>query len=51
MFDNEFIPVVKPHARFHHEDMSIKMFEWLIDDNHIDMEKEDMWVIPIMDGF
>eukprot|EP00299_Pterocystis_sp_00344_P007860 c273_g1_i1.p1 GENE.c273_g1_i1~~c273_g1_i1.p1 ORF type:complete len:535 (+),score=98.86 c273_g1_i1:30-1607(+) len=41
VFDNEFIPAVKPEAHFHHEDMSCKMFDWIIDDYSIDMEKED----------
>ena len=27
---------------FHHEDMSVKVFEYMIDDNGIDLEREDI---------
>lgn len=29
-------------CNYHHEDMSLKMIEYMVDDNHIDLEKDDM---------
>ncbi|OQR88242.1 hypothetical protein ACHHYP_07029 [Achlya hypogyna] len=42
VFDAEFMPVVRPGSTYTHEDMSLRMFEFLIDDNHIDMERTDI---------
>ncbi|KAL7754222.1 hypothetical protein RI367_000203 [Sorochytrium milnesiophthora] len=36
LFDNSFIPKVKPGASWSHEDASQMMLEYLIDDNHIE---------------
>lgn len=45
VFDNEFLP--RRHADWdpknapwNHEDMSSKMFQWMVDDNHIDIEED-----------
>lgn len=40
VFDNEFIR--KKNINFKHENMSIDMLNYLIDDNHIDLEKQDI---------
>ncbi|EQC32779.1 hypothetical protein SDRG_09750 [Saprolegnia diclina VS20] len=42
VFDAEFMPAVRPGSDYTHEAMSLRMFEFLIDDNHIDMERNDM---------
>ena len=41
VFDNEFIPFVCKNSNYSHEGMSIKMIDYLIDDNNIDIETED----------
>jgi HD superfamily phosphohydrolase len=37
VFDNEFIPAARPGCLWNHEDMSTKMFQYLVDDNGIDI--------------
>jgi HD superfamily phosphohydrolase len=41
VFDNEFIPLVNPNSTYSHEQMSIDMIDYMIEDNNIDIEKED----------
>ena len=38
LFDNEFIPAVRPGCTWSHEQMSMDLFSVLLDDNYIDME-------------
>ena len=42
VFDGVFMKQVRPEWHYHHEQMSIKMLDWLIDDNAIDVEKDDV---------
>ena len=42
VFDGVFMKQVRPEWHYHHEQMSIKMVDWLIDDNAIDVEKDDI---------
>jgi len=42
VFDNVFMPLVKPEYNYNHESMSIKMIDYLIDDNNIDLDKQDI---------
>eukprot|EP01138_Halocafeteria_seosinensis_P001740 gb/GECG01001783.1/.p1 GENE.gb/GECG01001783.1/~~gb/GECG01001783.1/.p1 ORF type:complete len:543 (+),score=69.01 gb/GECG01001783.1/:1-1629(+) len=37
LFDGAFIPARRPDAHWSHEDMSLKMLDWLIDDNQIEV--------------
>jgi HD superfamily phosphohydrolase len=37
VFDNEFIPAVKPHTSWKHEEMSVKLLDHCIDMNSIDL--------------
>lgn len=37
-----WIKFVRPQLNWRHEEMSIKMLEYLIDDNNIDLEEEDL---------
>jgi HD superfamily phosphohydrolase len=37
VFDNEFIPAVRPHSTWKHEQMSVKLLEHCVDQNHIDL--------------
>jgi HD superfamily phosphohydrolase len=37
VFDNEFIPAVRPQATWKHEQMSVKLLEHCIDTNSIDL--------------
>lgn len=38
----EWIHRVKPEAKWHHEEMSKRMLDHLIDDNNIDMDRHDI---------
>ncbi|KAJ0406744.1 hypothetical protein P43SY_004569 [Pythium insidiosum] len=42
VFDNQFMPRVQPGSTYNHEEMSLRMVEHLIDENHIDIERDDM---------
>ena len=42
IFDNVFIPKIQYKTNYNHETMSIKMLDYLIDDNNIDLEKQDI---------
>ncbi|KAL1917775.1 uncharacterized protein VTP21DRAFT_3609 [Calcarisporiella thermophila] len=42
VFDNEFIPKARPGLTWSHEQASEMMLEYLVDDNHIDIEKDDL---------
>jgi HD superfamily phosphohydrolase len=40
VFDHQFIPRARPGLGWHHEEASTMMLDYLIDDNHIDIEPE-----------
>ncbi|KAG0270499.1 SAM domain and HD [Actinomortierella ambigua] len=42
VFDNEFIPRTRPGLEWTHEQGSEMMLEYMIDDNNIDIEKEEI---------
>ncbi|CAO3678225.1 unnamed protein product [Rhizopus stolonifer] len=42
VFDNSFMPVARPGLNWSHEQGSEIMLEYLIDDNHIDIEKDEV---------
>ncbi|KAI9261697.1 hypothetical protein BY458DRAFT_439554 [Sporodiniella umbellata] len=42
VFDNSFMPVARPGLKWSHEEGSEKMLEYLIDDNHIDIERDEI---------
>ncbi|KAF9906960.1 SAM domain and HD [Linnemannia zychae] len=42
VFDNEFIPRALPGSKWTHEQGSEMMLEYLIDDNHLDIDREDI---------
>lgn len=44
VFDNEFMPRARPNAtvQFHHEIMSAKMLDLLVDENHIEVDSSDV---------
>jgi deoxynucleoside triphosphate triphosphohydrolase SAMHD1 len=42
VFENEFLSRAHPGLHWHHEDMGIRMLEYLVDDNHIDVDR--MWL-------
>jgi HD superfamily phosphohydrolase len=42
LFDNEFIPMVTKKYDYSHESMGIKMIDYLIDDNYIDIDTNDI---------
>ncbi|KAJ1920169.1 hypothetical protein H4219_001542 [Mycoemilia scoparia] len=42
VFDRDFIPCVRPGYKWEHENASEMMLEYLIDDNNIDIEKDDI---------
>ena len=46
----EWIHRVRPESNWHHEDMSKKMLDHMIDDNNIDFEKEDINFIKDLIG-
>ncbi|KAJ4462545.1 putative Deoxynucleoside triphosphate triphosphohydrolase SAMHD1 [Paratrimastix pyriformis] len=41
-FDGEFLPRIFPGRKFSHEDMSCRIFEHLVDQNGIDLDREDI---------
>jgi len=41
-FDAEFMPRIRPGTSYNHEEMSLKMFDYLVDDNHIDIDRQDI---------
>jgi HD superfamily phosphohydrolase len=45
VFDSEFIPKIYPNIDYSHEDMSIKIIDYMIDKNNIDIEKNDIKLI------
>ncbi|TMW61785.1 hypothetical protein Poli38472_010848 [Pythium oligandrum] len=42
VFDNEFMPRAVPGSSYHHEEMSLKMVDYLVDENNIDLERDDI---------
>lgn len=42
VFDNEFIPRVRPSSTYNHEEMSLKMLDYLVDENNIDIDASDL---------
>lgn len=42
VFDNVFMKQINNKSDYNHENMSIKMLEYLIDDNNIDLDNEDI---------
>ncbi|KAM3582569.1 hypothetical protein VKS41_005213 [Umbelopsis sp. WA50703] len=42
VFDSEFMPRARPGFKWSHEDASEMMLDYLIDDNHIDLEKHQI---------
>jgi HD superfamily phosphohydrolase len=42
VFDNRFMPRAQPNSSYNHEEMSLRMLEYLVDENNIDMEKDDI---------
>ncbi|RUS17078.1 LOW QUALITY PROTEIN: hypothetical protein BC937DRAFT_90455 [Endogone sp. FLAS-F59071] len=51
IFDNEFMPQAKPELTWSHEQASEMMLEYLIDDNNIDLEKDEIELIKgLIDG-
>jgi len=45
VFDGVFMPLINPTTTYSHEQMSLDMIEYLIDDNNIDMERNDINLI------
>ncbi|RHZ27084.1 hypothetical protein DYB37_008141, partial [Aphanomyces astaci] len=51
VFDGAFMPVARPNSSYSHEDMSLRMLEYLVDDNSIDMDTHDIrFVQQIIQG-
>ena len=42
VFDNEFIPRARPSISWSHEEGSTMMLDYLVNDNHIDIDEEDV---------
>lgn len=44
VFEHQFMPrVVANHGiSYHHEDMSLRMIEYMVDENNIEIEHDDM---------
>lgn len=50
VFEHEFMPRVAAvrgygsadTPTYHHEDMSLRMIEYMVDDNNIDLERDDV---------
>jgi hypothetical protein len=48
VFEHEFMPRVAakgyadPDVGYHHEDMSLRMIEYMVDDNGLDLERDDV---------
>lgn len=44
VFEHQFMPrVVANHdISYHHEDMSLRMIEYMVDENNIEIERDDM---------
>ncbi|KAH9121446.1 hypothetical protein LEN26_010672 [Aphanomyces euteiches] len=42
VFDGEFMSAARPNNSYTHEEMSLRMLDYLVDDNNIDMEKQDV---------
>ena len=45
VFDNEFIPSVRPGVSWSHEDMSVRLVETTVDNNNIDVDSEDIRLV------
>eukprot|EP00741_Cyanophora_paradoxa_P004045 tig00000760_g3929.t1 len=45
VFDSEFIPMARPGSSWHHEQMSARLLQHLVDENGIDMEAEDIRMV------
>ena len=45
VFDNVFMRIVNPYINYNHEEMSLNMIDYLIEDNNIDIEKDDINLI------
>ncbi|RUS32208.1 hypothetical protein BC938DRAFT_476033 [Jimgerdemannia flammicorona] len=51
IFDNEFMPQAKPELAWTHEKASEMMLEYLVDDNNIDLERDEVELIKsLIDG-
>ena len=48
VFDGVFMKRVRPEWHYHHEQMSIKMLDWLIEDNQLEVEKSDVVTVKRM---
>nr|WCZ58536.1 dNTP triphosphohydrolase SAMHD1 [Andalucia godoyi] len=48
VFDNEFLPRRKPELNWQHEEGSLMMFQYMIDDNHIDLDPSEIRKIKDM---
>ncbi|KAJ2958880.1 hypothetical protein NQZ79_g5581 [Umbelopsis isabellina] len=42
LFDNEFMPLARPSRKWSHEQASEMMLQYLIDDNYIDIDKDQI---------
>lgn len=42
VFDNEFIPLAIPGSKWTHEQGSEMMLEYLVDDNNVDIDQEEL---------
>jgi HD superfamily phosphohydrolase len=42
LFDNEFMPLARPSVKWSHEEASEMMLEYLIDDNYIDIDRQQI---------
>ncbi len=45
VFDSQFMPRACPNVSYHHEEMSLKMIDLLIDENYIDLDQQDIQFI------
>lgn len=45
VFDNLFMKTVAPEAKFKHEEMSVKLIDFMVDNNNIDIAAEDVSLI------
>lgn len=48
VFDNEFIPAARTDdfaKRWSHEDMSLAMLDYLVDDNNIEIDNEQLKLV------
>ncbi|KAG9154813.1 hypothetical protein Leryth_020077, partial [Lithospermum erythrorhizon] len=42
MFEREFLPKVLPGCKWSHEEMSLKMIDYMVDEHHIDIDPESL---------